>query len=1492
MSLDFTPEEEDQMLREFNEADQRAFAARRTASPQLAQTVSSLYSGNRDANPGVILSAAQAVASGRMTREQVDELLLNSQKLELEQTKQGKKEKSWWERNVTSKVRTASRWTMATLNFVPQTIVGLAAQPFTDNSQNLEGFFISTDLGTLLKNDEVAGDGFFLGGKAAELQAERARRYRGEIDGKAWTVGRGAASIITQPGSREYSILSGLLDAATAIATPALPGAQLAKGRVATQLAKIGELELGKLGGIGAFTRTAAGLLDAERAAIDPTKVRNWIDSRGGMQVVEKVAKVSNIDEAMQMFPNVQDAKFWIDVVDAKDPGSARTLLLDNLGRGVDDFDLSRRETVKNFVGRYSRAAKLMSEVPGQHVVLQGGNARDVATSVKNVNNYLKLFGKEIPNEERINLVDRFSRALVENNGNMYETIKEIKMISDASLLRAGVPEEALKQINANFVQQFGENSVYGSLNDLGEATSFNAKLVLPDGRVVEAPLATAGLQSEMMRTMFTTLPDPRRVRRMTSTMLGKDMGWIFGKGSKLSDPSLYRELRLPFSAIETFQNQVWRPLTLMTPGYVLRNMTDSAFRLSFTPGMKGGVFHPLQWIQMASYKRLRGTLTGEMFDNAEDIARGGMSEFAEATSQTMREAFDHASLNHRAYKDRVWRPVNRGDKVQYRRALQDEVSLLHYDEVTRRLAGAENPTEAVESVVDYLKNTSDGRAYLEKLQSRWANKSMRDVNSGELQVATPEFIRADGTFQDENIRSFVEQYALRRLNHITNGNEVLRRAVADGVVRLDDGTDVSIFTKTMKNGVPYGYADEWTNAAQKVIDDPNVQLSPWLKGSEELDRPVGGLRGGERARRLEAWDRVVDKFFGELYPKRSAYLMQSPAFRQFYYNKAGLLLDELNEGAVREMGNALRAAAKAEGKNFSDKWLAQYVNDGGLAKRIINKIEDPKSATGKLSLNEFDAYAKGSALDSTKDLFYNASAKSNFADILRVVSPFGSAWAEVLRSWSKLVVQNPESLRRVGVSVQGLKNADPDGDGKGFFWKDPQTGEYVFNYPFNKQLGPLVSYFGGIGAVGGAAFGGLRGAAVGGAFGAGTGGVLQSMYNIPGVGLQAPAKSLNMGLNIFPGVGPFAQIAASKILGRLPEADEVRKFLTPYGEPEFTLMPSWGQKVYAAISDPESNRLFGDMKIETMRVLATTGEYDLSNAQDQQRLENDAESRARVLLMLRGLGQFVGPTRPTAEFKVETYAGDYYGSELAKAFRVMQSVNYDTAVETFLNTFGDDAFLYMASKTKANYGGRSATQAFGEFERNNKDLFARYKDVAGFFGPEGTNFDYSVYLRQLQTGAIEKIKPSDFIEEAQSLVGRSLYRNAVRMVGGSPNDDQREWLSNIRNALGEQFPGFKYAPMTFNKLETQIGQIRDAAFDPVLDGNKVAEPTRLYLQARDKALEEVRARGFKSLGGKKVADIRSWLRSVADSLVAAYPEFERIYDRVLFNEIDLDAGE
>jgi hypothetical protein len=1512
MPLDFTPDEENILLSQIEKKNRRISAFQSTATPGMSDSVGKLYRANPDANPGAIIAAGQAVATGKMTFDQANAMLLDSQNIELTEATTPKKQ-GFLERNLFSKIKTGSRWAMAALNFVPQTVVGAAAQIF-DKDDSVDGWFISTDFGSLLANQKEAGSGFFIGGRAQQLQAERARRYRGEIDGKAWTPGRAVATVFTQPGTREYNILSGFIDAGTAVAIPAAPGFQAAKGLAATELAKVGEIaQVGPLKNVGLFTKSAAGLLDAERAAIDIDKVRAWLPSRGGQQAIQKVAEINNIEDAIRAFPKVHDAQFWLDVVEADDAGKVQKLLLDNLGKGVDEFDLSNRGIVEGLAQRSSRVARMMADVPGRHLVLAGGNDRDVAASVSNLNDYLKLWAKSMPAGERQEIVSKYAQAIVRNgNKNPYDAIEQINTVTARVMREQGVPEQAIDQIMVTMKNRT-DKDVHGALNQAGDTADHGATFEV-DGELVSTPLATAGLESEMMKVLATTLPDPRKIRRLTS-----DFQWLFTKTNK-QKPENFGDLKLPLAAIEALQNEIWRPITLMTPGYVFRNLTDSAFRLAFTPGLKGGPFHPVLWIQTAMYKRNRGDIAGrlwkatdeELADLAEGELRAGMDEFSDAQNQSFRELQGARGLYDRAVTNKVWNKASRTDpnRRQYVKGVMDQIALLGDDEMVKRLAkGFDNPEQAGQELVAYLRS-DEGRPYLDQLERMWENVEVRNRSTQEIELRsikfterdprTGEIVRdADGNLvmSGRNIDNYV-QYLVKRLSYETANDKNLLAAVADGKFTALDGKQYAIFTRN-KKGQRIGYTTEFSEYVDNLANDTNVALPEWTKfATEEIafdDAGTGQTRIISRRMR-----ETVDKFFSSVYPKRSAYLMQSPVFRQYYYQKVNNLIDELDQAGINTMKENLLKAAEKLGEKFDKNFVSRYVGDTraemlfdrGFGSRLYDRLASNEPAKGTVSLDQMDAYAKGFALDKTKELFYNASKKSNFADIYRVIVPFGSAWAEVMASWTKIATSNPEALRRVGIATQGVMNADPDADGKGFFYRDPTTGEYVFNYPFNNRLGPLASYFGGIGGLSGLALFGARGAAVGAIGGGLVGAGLQQMTGEAGETLAAPAKTLTMGFNVIPSLGPVAQIAASKVLGKLPAADDVRKLLTPYGEPELTIVPAWAQKVIAAVQDPENNRLLGDLKIETMRALAVNGEYDLTREDEKQRLEDDAEAKAKVLLVLRGLGQFTGPTRPDVDFRVETYAGDKFGSEMSKAFRDFQTANYDTAVENFLSTFGEDAFLYMASKTKAVAGGLDASTEFGQFERDNGDLFARYPTVAGYFATPGTNFDYQVFLRQIETGKRERVKPSELIDDAQAIVGKAIYRNVVKQVGAYPSSAQREFLSSVRNKLYARYPGFQTAPMTFNKLESTISEIGKAVSDPILDSNQIAQATRLYLDVRQQVLDEAAARGLKTLGGKKVADLRGYLRDVAEQIIARYPEFERLYSRVLFDEIDIDAGE
>lgn len=1559
---DLTPEEEEELEKEMEAASQRMTAYKSQATPQWAAAVGEFYKQYPAANLGTILSTARAYTDGVMSQEQADKFLrqvtwdaviraVESKKQDIRK----KEDRSWWERNVYSKLKTGSRWTTAALNFPLEMVPGAVSQIF-DSNDDVDGWFISTQLGTLFENDKIAGEGFFLGGRAAQLQGERVRRYRGEIDGHAWSLGRGAASVVVQPGTLPYNVLSGLVDTAVAVRVPAIPfGPQI----------KEGAKSVANLTGL----RSLAGLAEGASAAIIPEKVSQFLDSKSGRKVIDVITEIGSVDQSLARFKNVGDLRWHVNLVDAIKSGTTgdekanavRQFLNDTLGladptrgigpQSIDDINLSRWSDFKYRLAeqpaalaqdlrqRQSRIARLMAGMAQREIIVQAGTDRDKLRSVLDVKNFLKLL-PDVTVSERNQLVEELARALATDDGSMRNVIGKVDEIVDRTLTASGASKELSQQLREG-LGEFKEvtmRDLNGFVDDAGDAYGFgdqgaNFLAVGKNGPVqVEAPLGTAGNVAEMVKHSV-MLPDPRRIRRMTG-----DMWWLTGK-TGLINPEKYGELRTPLVVLEAMQNYIWRPLTLLTGGYALRNMSDSMLRQSFAPTLQTGVFHPLDWIMVATGRKIKGDIEGISFaGDFEQLLRNNQRELAEATSGVIREATDSASryVNERTTK--VWRRVKRGDGPQaYRGGLAAELAILNSDPLYRRVADGED----LESIIQWLETTDDGQRHLKQLQNMWKNKTARNVQSKEMDVVTVKFIDDTKVGENgrvlvhrENIDRYVNNYVSPRIAKTTGNVPSLRDVVAKGNFLDDAGKTVNAF-RVDNLGSVVAYNDDFLKHLDGVIDNPNYVLKETYKS--QITAPLRDPGTGNQLHRLHnMYDRTIDKFFGELYMKRESFLNRSPAFRQFYYNRVNMLIDELTPQGVDEviagikngvlagaderlvalkrlskdkngfynyLGDKINEADRAFlidetqriiEKGVTDVDMQRYVGSKDLIDTLLKKQKGELAAAGKLSAAQLNAYAKGFALDETKKLFYNAAEKSNFADIYRVIMPFGSAWYEVTQRWIKQLARDPEVLKRMSVGVQGLRNFDPDNDGKGFFFKDPQTGEYVFNYPFSSELGPLASYFTGVAALGGAAIFGVPGAIAGGVGGFGVGQLAQTQLGGLTPVMQAPVRSLSMGLNLIPGLGPVAQIVANKIIPNKPTFDFARKLVLPYGAPDTSLIPSpaYLDKLYSAfVADPENDRVFGDMFVDTMRALGATGKYDTSTDEGREKLEKDAMSRARVLMVLRGLGQFVGPTRPTIEFQVDTKQGDMFSNEIAKLWYDLRAENYDTAVQRFTEIVGDDAFLYMADKTRSVVGGLDPTEKFGKWERSNSGVFARHPEVAGYFAPIGSKFDYTVFARQIETGKRERLTPDEMIAQAQSLVGQSLYRYIVNQIGGTPNAEQEEALRAVKAQIGERYPGFRDKPFDPNKNQTIINNLIEAANDPALDDNPVAEGLRLYFEARTAGLDVANARGFRSLSGKKLADVRALLRKTAAQIIDQFPEFERVYDRVLFYEIDVDSG-
>lgn len=1450
------------------------------------------------------------------------------------------KKKGWFQEVIADNVKAASRWTFAGLSLVPDLAQNVASQAFSGNDPaGFDGWFKSTQLGTLMSNTKEAGEGFFLGEQAMEKQAERARRVRGTINNQAWTIGRGAAEVVFTPGSKPYSILSGFIDAAvqvgadpTIVGGKALKSARLAKA-VMPGLATADDIE-----NAAKLTKGLAGLNDAEGISFQASKFGKWAtsDPRAKRLTARIVEVASDAGKTVE-----EKTLFMLENIPGLDPvmarafaeadqeakvlgllGTASARLTTNpadvlLPTDIRDIPLSRitnslDDAVKERVGLYRsvRGSRWLQTMPKGTVVINGTGA-DKSQSVLNYARYLRGAGFADDSEEFKTVMQKVVSAYSSTDPatarasakEAYDSLIETVFVS------LGGKSEASRQAAQEMIgaARSAKARVF-NINDIGNADDGGAlqmlRSVLPedvfddipidalDNAVINGPGALIELADDVE-----VLPDFRRMRALAgnpwltrNTAGGQRAGTVMA---------------------EFVQNEIWKPLTLATGGYVMRNMIDAQTRIAMS-GRSGLFSHPQDFILWVMRKKGTIDITGEDFGGVAGVWNKEQEAFWQAlTFDLHKNLNDPVAAEMNLVRNGNFSIVDRGDDaVAHVTGYVDNLALIHADPILSRVAklglqGLDQPAR-VQRIKDWL-TSPENKELLGQLRNYFAE----GVKWTDPVTGKTGRIKIDPADLDEAVNAWVDKLSEFRVGTIVRDNQDLRVVTAynkvpltttdetgytitagtrdidindidpkdilegDGgigsIIRLDDDVEGLIVGTT---DIPTGI-DPFTglpSTKQNYVVQP-VHAGPAFTkdglGTQYLRNLVNTLgeegklaqkvkiaqRGttannelGQRA--LQVKNKFVDFFFVNLYGKATQVLEKSPVFRQSYYREVFNNADLL----APDQAALLLTRAKTEATKSGIK-LANYL--GG--KDVLARLEEVAASTSDAigTLEQLDDFAKASALRQTKELLYNATDRSNIEDVLRIVVPFGAAWKEVLGTYAKAVVEDPTRIRKAQLIFDGARKFDPDNDGQGFFYRDATTGEYSFNFPLSGELSQLL-----------------------------TG------QNVP---LQAPVKRLSIGLGVVPSIGPMAQIAASKIIPDTPATDDIIGFLLPYGrKTEFNLLPMWAKKMQEAWEGNTQNlqTVYGNTYIETLRALSASGEYDLSDPNEQEQLYADARGKARWLTFLRAAGQFIGPTSPSPEFRIKTKEGDVYGTQLVKEFQKLQANNYDTAVSEFLRIYGNDALLYISNKTESVAGGLEATDDFGDWERSEgKGLLDQYPDVAGFMAPGGDNFSFEVWSRQVASGRRRRLTDREIVELAQYRAASAQYRALRDKLPPRPTAEQKRWLRQWRVKLNKEYPGFpvvaEFNPGEFPKKLEQLNRLVQ---DNRLADNDVAEATRQYLKARDAAVQRyVQAGG--APGGfstaTAAAPLRDWLAGIGQALKQETPEFARLYERLLSTEVE-----
>ena len=447
------------------------------------------------------------------------------------------------------------------------------------------------------------------------------------------------------------------------------------------------------------------------------------------------------------------------------------------------------------------------------------------------------------------------------------------------------------------------------------------------------------------------------------------------------------------------------------------------------------------------------------------------------------------------------------------------------------------------------------------------------------------------------------------------------------------------------------------------------------------------------------------------------------------------------------------------------------------------------------------DDFAKSIALTELQDLLYDLSKRNKMTYNLRGLFPFGEAYVEILSTWSKLLAENPEIIRRGQVTVQALREENPFSpvEGEGFLTEDEITGEEVFYYPVVNEL------------VSDALFGADR--------------------NV-GVRLPGYAGSLNLALEIVPGIGPVAAIPASFVLEGTPKFEETQKFLFPYGLPTVKTpgdllqeagVPAWLKNGIRAMfmfnedAPPgELSRIAANTTIDVYRVLKANGEDDMTPEQQSELLKK-SRSIARNITLIKAFSQFVGPTGLNPRFDIGNpdNAGSLYSMQiLADRYRELIETpprdpvtgnylfapgdNY-SATKYFIDEFGFNP-LDIATPKSIVVEPRPVDERGVQFEKENPELFDEYPLTAFYAVPNGGGgaFDYEAYTRTIFNEQREPLTPEEWLATRNQRLGE-FFMEEERIATLQQFDitdpyqaKQRSRLLAVkRNIAAQRFPGF-----------------------------------------------------------------------------------------------------
>jgi len=683
-----------------------------SATPDVAKRVSEIYKRSPYIPPSVILAMAKSGTSDS-TVNAVSKTAAMEYVRKNDPYREGE---SWISRNVWGNFKAASRWTFATLSLLPDLAQNVSAELFSENDPNgVEGIIKSTQLGTMLANSDQAGEGFFLGGKAADLQAERARKFRGTINGHAWTVGRAAGQAVFTPGSRPYTILSGFIDAAVQVGTdPSLFVGKPLKAARAAKATLPGLAGEEALEAAARLARGEAGLEAAESIAYTQSKLGQFVlnDPRA-VRVVKQFADIgadTGLTQEDKVLRVMEKFKFRISPDEAAKFAEADTiekvhgvlgLASSKLANSPDNLLLSR--DIRDIEGatwldsKIERVpllrlknTKLFSTLPNERTLVNG-TGLDKAKAIQTYSNYLKGVGISVDSVDYKNVMRRVVGAYsLAEPGAAKDAVSEafdeaLNVIKNKTGFK--VRDDVWKQVVDAKKKALGESRTY-SADEVGwpdDGGTFQAlRQFIPDEVIEKFPVEVRdrlvnvgpGALNELADQVL-VLPEFRAMRK-ASGMLARI--------------TTATPVEASTDVIRSVQNELWKPLALATGGYIMRNMMDAQTRIAIN-GLSSAFRHPFDfmlWVfNKKGFQDIKGGDFGDVIRSSVDTWGDEQVEFVEALQENIYRHLERPNdSNINMYRTGSWSKVSLADAPDaHTTGYVDNLAKINTDPINGQIA-------------------------------------------------------------------------------------------------------------------------------------------------------------------------------------------------------------------------------------------------------------------------------------------------------------------------------------------------------------------------------------------------------------------------------------------------------------------------------------------------------------------------------------------------------------------------------------------------------------------------------------------------------------------------------------------------------------------------------------------------------------------------------------------------------------------------------------